>query len=97
LGVRGRSRVSASHAANLVLLGLRKSVEGEGRAAGPARLDLAEDEGVAVAGDQVDLAATGVVVAGDDLVAEALEVPGGGVLAGAAQLVALVVRHGRRP
>ena len=65
----------------------------QGSAAPAARLDLAEDEHVAVEGDEVDLAEAGAVVAGDDLVAEPLEVLGGEVLAEAAEVVTGVGGH----
>jgi hypothetical protein len=53
-----------------------------GRAAGDARLDLAEDEATTVAGDDVDLAGSAAAaVALDQRVAGALEVGAGDVLA----------------
>jgi hypothetical protein len=60
------------HAADLLPLAL---VEAVPRSPGPAaRLDLDEDEVSVVGGDDVDLAEPRPVVAGDDVVAEALEV-----------------------
>jgi hypothetical protein len=51
------------------------------RPAGPAAgLDLGEDERLAVESDEIELAEARAVVAGDDLVAEPLEVRRGEIL-----------------
>ena len=50
-------------------------------------LDLDEDEGRAVAGDDVDLAAEQAKAPGDDLVALLAEIAAGDLLAGAAQVL----------
>ena len=63
----------------------------------PARRVLtSQNTSVSVVGDdEVELAEAGAVVAGDDLVAEALEVLCGELLAAAAELVAGVGGHHR--
>ena len=54
---------------------------GTARGAEPAGLDLDEDQGVRVAGDQVDLAEARPGVAGEDLAAEGGETLGGDLFA----------------
>ena len=61
--------------------------------AGATRLDLDEDQRVAVEDDQVQLSEPRPVVAGEDLEAEPPEVLGGEILAALARYVP-DVRHG---
>lgn len=78
------------HAAKAAALAGMQAVERR-RAALTARLDLAEDDAPSVAGDQVDLAPAGAVVAGEDRETATLEVLGGELLACASEAVAEVV------
>ena len=82
------------HAPDLALLALAERVPRRARARA-ARLDLAEDERLLVGEDEVELAEAGAVVAGDHLVAEALEVLCRELLSAAAELVAGVGGHHR--
>ena len=68
------------HPADLRLLAVVQALPRLARA-GAARLDLDEDERLAVEGDEVELAEARPVVAGEDLEAEAFEVLGGELLA----------------
>jgi electron transfer flavoprotein alpha subunit len=89
------------HAANLALLARGDRLERRsGVRVDTAGLDLDEDDRRVVADDEVELPEAGAVVAGEQAVAETLEVLERKVLAEAAEVLAGVVGHGsdaRRP
>jgi hypothetical protein len=84
------------HRAHLPALGTVQVLAPVG--ADAARLDLAEHDRVAglVREHEIELAEPRPVVAGEDAVAEALEVLRGELLAAPAQRLRAVGRHGRR-
>jgi CTP synthase len=90
MGFREAAEIGGSHAAEHVLLvGVDVGFgggEGVGAGGGGAGFDLEEDEGVAVPGDEIEVAgqAAGAPAAGDDGVAETAEVEEGGVFAAGA-------------
>lgn len=92
------AKVGGRQAADAPALALVKGVPGGGRARGPARLDLHEDQAAFVGDDQVDLSETGPVIASHKGVSEALEVLQRESLPGPAQYVSRVgPRGGHEP
>jgi hypothetical protein len=77
--------VGKGEAREAALLGF---IDGIGRVAGVvcrARFDFDEDDGAAIDGNEVELADVIAVAAGEDDVAEAAEMAGGGVFAAATE------------
>src|SRR4051812_44235588 len=87
-------QVGGRHAPHLRLLGLVQR-RPRARRAGAPRLDLDEDEGVAVQRDEVELAEPGPVAAGDELVAEPPQMGRGELLALQPQCVSQIRSHAR--
>ncbi len=98
-GVAAFAHPGGGEAAHALLLA---AVDAEDRALGAeggvlaAGLDLDEDEGAAVEGDDVELAETGAGVALDDLPAGLGEAGGDQVLGGSADPLSLHGHRGRR-
>ena len=75
----------ARHLPDLTALSLIERVPDRIGAAGATRLHLHEHERPVIAYDEVDLAEAGAVVAGDEVVAQALQVLKGALLAAATE------------